>query len=72
MLVGLPFVPPRNDRMSFFVVPIEAGEVPGMVQHEGADRRLFTAEELAAEARVAPWDLAVVLMHARRRELFGR
>jgi hypothetical protein len=42
-----------------------------MVQHEGAGRRLFTPDGLAAEARVAPWDLAAVLMHARRRPLFG-
>ena len=68
---GVGFAPPRTDRMSFFAVPIEAHDVPAMVQHEGAERRLFTAEGLAVEARVAPWDLAVVLMHARRRVLFG-
>jgi 8-oxo-dGTP pyrophosphatase MutT (NUDIX family) len=71
LVIGLPFAAPRTDRMSFFTVPIEAHEVPAMVQHEGADRRLFTAEGLAAAARVAPWDLAVVLMHARRSALFG-
>jgi 8-oxo-dGTP pyrophosphatase MutT (NUDIX family) len=71
MTIDLPFVPPRTDRMSFFAVPIEAEEVPRMVQHEGAERRLFTAEALAAEPRVAPWDLAVVLMHARRQTLFA-
>jgi 8-oxo-dGTP pyrophosphatase MutT (NUDIX family) len=71
MLVGLPFAAPRTDRMSFFAVPIEAAEVSGMVLHEGAALRLFTAEELAAEPRVAPWDLAVVLMHARREVLFA-
>jgi 8-oxo-dGTP pyrophosphatase MutT (NUDIX family) len=70
MLIGLPFVALRTDRMSFFVVPIEAAEVATMVQHEGADRRLFTPEALAAEPRVAPWDLAVVMMHARRGALF--
>jgi 8-oxo-dGTP pyrophosphatase MutT (NUDIX family) len=71
LLIDLPFAPPRTDRMSFCIVPIEASEVPAMVQHEGADRRLFTAEALAAEPRVAPWDLAAVLMHARRQRLFG-
>lgn len=71
LVIRLPFSPPRTDRMSFFAVPIEAHDVPAMVQHEGAERRLFTAEGLAVEARVAPWDLAVVLMHARRRVLFG-
>lgn len=70
MLVGLPFAQPRTDRMSFFTVPIEAAEISGMVLHEGAALRLFTAEALAAEPRVAPWDLAVVLMHARRAVLF--
>jgi 8-oxo-dGTP pyrophosphatase MutT (NUDIX family) len=72
MLIGLPFTEPRTDRMSFFAVPIEEREIAAMVQHEGADRRLFTAEALAAEPRVAPWDLAVVLMHARHQPLFAR
>ena len=72
MVVELPFVPPRFDRMSFFVVPITEREERAMVQHEGAGRRLFTPEALAAEPRVAPWDLAAVLMHARRRNLFHR
>ena len=72
MIVELPFAPPRFDRMSFFVVPITARQEQAMVQHEGAGRRLFTPEELARERRVAPWDLAAVLMHARQRSLFGR
>jgi 8-oxo-dGTP pyrophosphatase MutT (NUDIX family) len=71
LVIELPFAPPRRDRMSFFVVPIAAEDVALMVQHEGADRRLFTAEALAVEPRVAPWDLAVVFMHARRRQLFA-
>ena len=72
MIVELPFAPPRFDRMSVFVVPITARQEQAMVQHEGAGRRLFTPEELARERRVAPWDLAAVLMHARQRSLFGR
>lgn len=72
MVVELPFHPPRFDRMSFITVPLTLGEEAAMVQHEGAARRLFTPEALAAEARVAPWDLAAVLMHARRRTLFER
>ncbi|HZB91077.1 MAG TPA: NUDIX domain-containing protein [Stellaceae bacterium] len=71
LLIRLPLPTPRTDRMSFFVAPIEAPEVAAMVQHEGADRRLFTAEALAAEPRVAPWDLAMVLMHRRRSALFA-
>lgn len=70
LLIELPFAAPRTDRMSFFVVPINEADMAGMRQHEGADRRLFSAEELAAMPRVAPWDLAVVLMHARRAQLF--
>ena len=72
MLVDLPFAPPRRDRMSFFHVPIVADDVAAMVLGEGAGMRLFTAEWLAAEAMVSPWDLAAVLMHARRATLFKR
>jgi 8-oxo-dGTP pyrophosphatase MutT (NUDIX family) len=73
LTILLPFPAPRGprfDRMSFFEVPIEAASVDAMVQHEGAGRRLFTPEALAAESRVAPWDLCAVLMHARERALF--
>jgi len=71
MLIDLPMAQPRRDRMSFFAVPIEEADIAAMVQHEGAAMRLFRPEELAKEPRVAPWDLAAVLMHARRRQLFG-
>jgi 8-oxo-dGTP diphosphatase len=72
MTVMLPLVPPRLDRMNFFTVPIEAHDLAAMVQHEGAAKRLFTPAALAREKRVAPWDLAAVLMHARSAALFGR
>ena len=71
MTILLPFATPRLDRMSMFVAAFDAAELAAMVQHEGAGKRLFTPEELAREARVAPWDLAAVLMHARRPALFG-
>ena len=71
MVVELPLAPPRHDRMSFFLVPVEESDIVRMVQHEGAGKRLFRPEELALERRVAPWDLAAVLMHARRGALFG-
>ena len=71
MTIVLPLDPPRLDRMSFFVVPIDRREIAAMVQHEGAGKRLFTATALAREKRVSPWDLAAVLMHARRDALFG-
>jgi len=70
MVVELPFAPPRFDRMSFFAVPISERDEQAMVQHEGAGRRLFSPEEIAGQVHVAPWDLAAVLMHARRRSLF--
>jgi len=72
MLIDLPFTPPRRDRMSFFHVPIEGRDVATMVLGEGAAMQLFRAEEVAELARVAPWDLAVVLMHARRGPLFAQ
>lgn len=71
LVIELPLPAPRTDQMSFFAVPVEERDLAAMVQHEGAGRRLFTAEELAAEPKVAPWDLAAVLMHARRRILFA-
>lgn len=71
MTVVLPLVPPRRDRMSFFSVPIDARDLAATVQHEGAAKRLFTPAALAREKRVAPWDLAAVLMHARGAALFG-
>jgi 8-oxo-dGTP pyrophosphatase MutT (NUDIX family) len=72
MLIDLPFGAPRRDRMSFFAVPVTQAEIDVMVQHEGAGKALFRPEDLARESRVAPWDLATVLMHARRVALFGR
>ena len=72
LTIELPFAPPRQDRTSFFHVPIQEGDVAAMVLGEGADMRLFRAADLTALAKVAPWDLAVVLMHARRATLFGR
>jgi 8-oxo-dGTP pyrophosphatase MutT (NUDIX family) len=72
MDVLLPLDPPRRDRMHFFAVPILVADIEAMVLHEGQGKALFTPEALAAEPRVAPWDLAAVLMHARRRALFPR
>ncbi len=69
--VDLPFPTRRRDRMSFFAVPITDADVATMVQHEGAGKRLFRPGELMQEPRVAPWDLAALLMHARRQALFA-
>ena len=72
MVVELPFAAPRRDRLSFFSVSIEESDVDRMVLHEGAGMRLFSPEALMQEPRVAPWDLAAILMHARRDALFTR
>jgi 8-oxo-dGTP pyrophosphatase MutT (NUDIX family) len=72
MELVLPFEVPRRDRLDFFEVPVEEAEIAAMVQHEGAGKRLFAAGELPREPRVAPWDLAAVLMHAQRASLFRR
>jgi 8-oxo-dGTP pyrophosphatase MutT (NUDIX family) len=70
MEVLFPLDPPRRDRMHFFAVPVVTNDIDAMVLHEGQGKALFTPEALAAEPRVAPWDLAAVLMHARKRALF--
>ena len=72
MDVLIPLDPPRRDRMHFFAVPILASDLDTLVLHEGQGKALFTPEALAAELRVAPWDLAAVLMHARKGSLFPR
>jgi 8-oxo-dGTP pyrophosphatase MutT (NUDIX family) len=72
MMVEMPFAAPRRDRLCFFSVPIEESDVDRMVLHEGAGMQLFSPEALTQEPRVAPWDLAAILMHARREALFAR
>lgn len=67
----LPRVEASSMELDFFEVAISAEEIEAMVQHEGAGRRIMTVEELVREPRVAPWDLAAVMMHARQKALFG-
>ena len=62
----------RWDRMSFFAVPVTEAEIAAMVVHEGQGKGVFTPEALAAELKVAPWDLCAVLTHARERQIFPR
>jgi len=69
-LLVMPFLELRLERLTFFAIAICEAEVRNLVLNEGADLRLFQPEELAAEARAVPWDLAAVLMHARREILF--
>jgi 8-oxo-dGTP pyrophosphatase MutT (NUDIX family) len=61
----------RWDRMSFYAVPIVPEDVAAMVLHEGQEKRLLSLAELLAAPKVAPWDLAAILIHARRERLFA-
>lgn len=70
MTVLMPLAPPRRDHITFFAVPILETDLARMTLLEGHDMALFAPEALARESRVAPWDLAAVLMHARSRTLF--
>jgi 8-oxo-dGTP pyrophosphatase MutT (NUDIX family) len=57
-------------RMHFFVVPFTEAELAAMVQTEGAGKGLFTATEAQALRKIAPWDLAAVMLHAHSAALF--
>jgi 8-oxo-dGTP pyrophosphatase MutT (NUDIX family) len=61
----------RWDRMSFYAVPIMPEDVDAMVLHEGQEKRLLSVAELLAEPKVAPWDLAAILIHARGARIFA-
>jgi 8-oxo-dGTP pyrophosphatase MutT (NUDIX family) len=72
LTISLPLTAGRRwDRMNFYAVPIMPGDVDTMVLHEGQEKRLFALEALLAEPKVAPWDLAAVLIHARGARLFA-
>ena len=60
----------RWDRMSFFHVPVTDDEIARMVVHEGQGKGVFAPDALLSEAKVAPWDLCAILMHAREQRLF--
>jgi len=66
----LPFPVAVLEDITFFEVPIAEAAISGLTLMEGAEMRLFHAEEPAALPNVIPQDLAVVLMHARRDTLF--
>jgi len=55
---------------TFFEVPVTEAETVAMIQHEGADMKLFHLEELFRQEKVVPWDLYGVLLHARRDQTF--
>ena len=69
--VALPFADPCLERILYFAVQLPADDIAGLRLGEGAAMALWRPEALARETRVVPWDLAAVLMHARRRALFA-
>lgn len=72
LTISLPLATGRRwDRMSFYAVPITEADVAAMVLHEGQEKRLFAVDALLREPKVAPWDLAAILIHARGERLFA-
>lgn len=69
--IMLPFRSPYRERIRYFAVPLPETALARLRLGEGAAMALWRPEDLAREERVVPWDLSAVLMHARRRALFG-
>lgn len=66
----LPRVKNRVVRKAYYLMNIEAGDVAGMTLGEGSDLKLMSLDELIVLPNIAPWDLAVVMLHARQRRIF--
>jgi hypothetical protein len=66
----LPFSELRLERITFFVCNISEATVRHLTVKEGAGLALFHAQEIVRQPKVIPWDLAALLMHARRDSLF--
>lgn len=68
------YVLPRHHkrivRKAYYAIQIAPKEVALMVQREGADLRLMSVPEILALQRVAPWDVSVVLLHAREDAIY--
>jgi 8-oxo-dGTP pyrophosphatase MutT (NUDIX family) len=71
LTVALPFAEPCLERILYFTVALPGDGINGLRLGEGAAMALWRPEALAREERVVPWDLAAVLMHARRTALFS-
>jgi 8-oxo-dGTP pyrophosphatase MutT (NUDIX family) len=67
----LPFAKPIISHMLFFEVAIFTEDVPGMIQTEGAGMALLGLPEILQLDRVAPWDLAAIVLHARQRAILA-
>lgn len=66
----LPRINKRVVRKAFYLMTIDAADVDGMTLGEGSDMKLMSLDELIRLPNVAPWDLAVVMMHARQGKIF--
>jgi len=66
----LPRVRKRVVRKAFYLINIAADDLGGMTLCEGSDMQLMTLDTLLRLPNVAPWDLAVVMMHARLGMIF--
>ena len=71
LTVALPFAEPCLERILYFGVELPADDIAGLRLAEGAAMALWRPQALAREESVVPWDLAAVLMHARRDALFA-
>lgn len=60
---------PAIHQKTFFAVPITEKDVSGMVQSEGAGKRLVTVEEFLLLPRIVPWDSVGLIVHGRLKEL---
>lgn len=47
----------------FHIVPVTGAELAELVQHEGADMRLFSAEAIFFDAKVTPYDAYALWLH---------
>jgi 8-oxo-dGTP diphosphatase len=66
----LPRTRKRVVRKAFYLMHIDPADVDGMTLGEGSDMRLMSLDDLIRLPNVAPWDLAVVMMHARQGKIF--
>jgi len=66
----LPRTRNRVVRKAFYLINIEAEDVAGMTLCEGSDMKLMTVDALLQLPNIAPWDLGVVMMHARQQSIF--
>ena len=68
------YILPRHHRnvirKAYYLIRIKTEEVQSMVLCEGSDLRLMTVSKILGLDRVAPWDISVVLLHAREEAIY--